>query len=229
MKRNKIFMRHQNYFKRGSILQFVSVGVMLISVALFVFGWSYFSYIQFFVLLPAGIALLVFHSLTTAAEGDIDRYLAERTQTLCPTWFEKNGRQKELLKAPAPVYTDGYEYREGTMLRRDKKGLLRSTSYTKAILYPKADALGIVAQTVSLVSEESEERDVQIPYASIRNLALVREKKSLAVGKKSTSVTVERLVIEYGEGETLAVPMRDSVDTDTWIEKIRALIQKAQE
>ena len=228
MKANKVFIKHRNYFKRGNVLLFVSVGAMVVSLVLFLFGWSWASYIQFFGVFPAGIALLVFHSVTTAGEGDLDRYLAERTGNLCPEWFEKNGRRKELLNSPSPVYTDGYEYREGTMLRRDKKSHLRSTWYTKAILYPTGEALGIVSLTVSLVSEETEARDVQIPYADIKNLALVREKKSLPMGKKTTSVTLDRLVMEYGAEETLAIPMHDSVDTDAWIEKVRELIRKAE-
>ena len=228
MKENKVFVKHRNYFKRGDVLLFASVGAIVASVVLYLFGYSWLSYYQFYVLLPAGIALLVFHSVTTAGEGDLDRYLAERTGSLCPEWFEKNGRQKELLNTPAPVYTDGYEYREGVMLRRDKKSRLRSTCYTKAILYPTGDALGIVSLTVSLVCEEVESRDVQIPYASIKNLALVRERMSLPMGKKATSITVDRLIVEYGEEETLAIPMRDSMDTDAWIEKVRELVRKAE-
>ncbi len=228
MKESKVFIKHRNYFKRGELLLFVSVGAIVVSVVLFLFGYSWISYYQFFFVLPAGIALLVFHSVTTAGEGDLDRYLTDRTQDLCAEWFEKNGRQKELLGTPAPVYTDGYEYREGALLRRDRKSHLRSTWYTKAILYPTEEALGIVSRTVSLVSEEIESLDMQIPYTEIRNIALVREKKRIAVGKKSVPTTAERLVIEYGELETLAVPMRDSVDTDTWIEKVRGLIEKAK-
>ena len=226
MKDNKTFQKHRNYFKRGDTLKITAIAVMAVSLILFFFGWSWISYIQFFVALPAGVALLVIHFTTTAGEDDLVHYIENATKEVSPDLLKTKEIQKKLLPSPAPVCEGGYEYREGVLVRRNKKGILLSSLYTKALLYPLDDAFCIKALTVSLFSEETTSLRLQIPYAEIRSVALVRETQSLLMGKKSVSATADRLVIEYGEGEAIKLPMRDSVDTDAWIEKVRELAEK---
>ena len=228
MKESKTFKKHQNYFKRGDTMKITAVAIMVVSLALFLFGWSYLSYIQFFVAMPAGIALLVVHFMTTAGEEDIVRYAEKATEEISLAKLEESDRKKKPATTWAPIATDGYEYPENVLVRRGKKGILRSSQYTKALLYPLDSGVGVMGTTVSVVSEQIENFSTEIPYANIRSISLAQEIHRIPVGKKSMSVTAHRLVIEYGENETLSVPMHDSVDTDAWIAKVQGLAEKSK-
>ena len=62
MKKNQNFKDHINYFKKTDTLKYVGGVMAVLGVLLYMFGWSYVSYIIATVFLPAGGVLFLIGS-----------------------------------------------------------------------------------------------------------------------------------------------------------------------
>ena len=60
MKANKDFKSHINYFKRSDSLKYIGIVLAVLGVFLYMFGWSYISYIIATIALPVGGALFMY-------------------------------------------------------------------------------------------------------------------------------------------------------------------------
>ena len=112
------------------------------------------------------------------------------------------------------------------MLKHSKNGSLRSSEYTKAIIYTLTDALYIHSKTVSVVSGEVKEATVEIPLLSITRFEIDSEEKTLAFMKKSFHVRDFRLFIEYSNGLSLSLPIVNSISSDKLVERVTRRIDE---
>jgi len=155
MKANKDFKSHINYFKRSDSLKYIGIVLAVLGVFLYMFGWSYISYIIATIALPIGGALFIIGSSGRASDGDINEYITKRTEGI-EIDLENNPSIKKRLLKQIPVETvEGYEYRDGLMVTKAKDGSIRSSEYTKSVLYSLSDALHIVSRRISIVSDET--------------------------------------------------------------------------
>ena len=69
---------------------------------------------------------------------------------------------------------------------------------------------------------------MEIPYTSITEFKLFKERRTLSFNKKAFAVTVTELHIEYDGGKIFSMPMQDNIKTDAYIEKINEQIAKAK-
>ena len=177
---------------------------------------------------PVGVVLFIIGSSGRSDEGTIDTCIETATEgievDLCAETKYKNRFQKHI----APEVIEGYEYREGVMLRYSKSGSLRSSEYTKAIIYTLSDAIYINARTVSVVSEEVRELSAEIPFVSIDRFEIVSDEKRLEFMKKTFSTRAFRLLIEYGDGQSLSLPITSSINSDKLVERIAKQITEAK-
>lgn len=213
-----------NYFKKSDSTKFVGIALVILGFVLFYFGWGWISYILMTLSVPVGVVLFIVGSSGRSDESVIETCIEERTEGL-EVELEKDIKYKHrILKHIPPEIVEGHEYNDGVMLKQAKSGVLRSSEYTKAIIYTLTDALYVNARTVSVVSEQIESTAVEIPFAMITNFAVEQEDKTLVFMNKSFSARPYRLVIEYGDGLSLSLPINNSVNSDVFVERTNNMI-----
>ena len=221
MKANKDFKSHINYFKRSDSLKYIGIVLAVLGVFLYMFGWSYISYIIATIALPIGGVLFIIGSSGRASDGDINEYIAKRTEGI-EIDLENNPSIKKRLLKQIPVETvEGYEYRDGLMVTKAKDGSIRSSEYTKSVLYSLSDALHIVSRRISIVSDETCDEDVEILYSNISDIRLENTDAKLTFGKKSFKTSDVRLVIKYDGEKSISLPAHDNATLDNFIEILK--------
>ncbi len=229
MKENKELKSNANYFNKGEALKFIGIGLMVLAGIMYFFGWGYISYILMSIGLPLGAVLLVVSTFGRSTESDIDAYIKKHTEGVEHKTDDQKKFEKRLYKK-IPIQTiEGYDYSEGLMYKKGKSGQVRSSKYCKAVIYPLETGLCICYRKISLVSDEIENNDMEIPYASITVFEMKSEDKNLTVGKNSIRVKETLLMIGNADGTALSLPIKDSIMTEEFVKKINALIAKSKE
>lgn len=217
-----------NYFKKTDTPKYVGLGLMIVGFAMLWLGWSYISYILMSIFIPAGIVLFLVGSSGRAGDSDIEAAIKKATEGVEVDLTEDKNYNKRILKHLSPETVEGYEYREGLLLTRAKSGSLRSSEYTKAVIYMLSDALYIPARTISLVSDNVNNRYVEIPYDMIDKVEITHEEANLTYGKKTFRAKIVRLSIEYGDGLVFTTPIHDDITSDALVENIKKMISTAR-
>lgn len=229
MKENKEFKSNANYFNKGEALKFIGIGLMVLAGIMYFFGWGYISYILMSIGLPLGAVLLVISTFGRSTESDIDAYIKKHTEGVEHKTDDQKKFEKRLHnKIPIQTF-EGYDYSEGLMYKKGKNGQVRSSKYCKAVIYPLETGLCICYRKISLVSDEIENNDTEIPYTSITVFEMKSEDKNLTVGKNSIRVKETLLMIGNTDGTVLSLPIKDSIMIEEYVKKINALIAKAKE
>ncbi len=229
MKENKEFKSNANYFSKGEVLRFIGIGLIVLAVIMYFFGWGYISYIIMSIGLPLGAVLLVVSTFGRSTESDIDNYIKKHTEGVEHKIEDQRKFDKRLSKKLQIQTFEGYDYSEGLMYKKGKNGVVRSSKYCKAVIYPLDTGLCICYRKLSLVSDEVENNDIEIPYASITLFEMKSEEKKLTVGKNYIRVKETLLVLESSDGTSLSLPIKDSIMTEEYVKKINMLIVKAKE
>ena len=221
MKASKDFKSHVNYFKRSDSLKYIGIVLAVIGVFLYMFGWGYISYIIATVALPIGGVLFIVGSSGRASDSDINEYIAKRTEGI-ELDLEENPNIKKRLLRQIPIETiEGYEYADGLMVTKAKDGSIRTSEYTKSVLYSLSDALHIASRRISLISDDTHNEDVEILYSDIKDIKLEKSDTKLAFGKSSFKATDVRLIIEYNVDASLSLPAHDNASLDNFIDMIK--------
>ena len=215
-----------NYFKKSESTKLIGIGLVILGFVLFYFGWGWISYILMSLSIPVGVVLFIIGSSGRSDESVIETCIQNGTEGLELELEKDTKYKKRILKHISPETVEGYEYNEGVMLKKSKSGSLQSSEYTKAIIYILSDAIYVNARTVSVVSEQVKNTTVEIPYGMITKFAVEQEEKSLTFMKKTFEVQPFRLVIEYGDGLSLSLPINNSINSDCFVEKINKLIEE---
>lgn len=227
MKKNQNYKSQVNYFKKSDTIKYVGIVLAALGVFLYVFGWGYISYIIATVTLPVGGVLFIIGSSGRASDSDIEEYITKRTERTELDLENNPGIKKRLLKQFPVEVIEGYEYREGLLVTKAKNGSVRTSEYTKSVLYPLSDAIYIVSRKISLISDESHDNAFEIPYTSIKDIKLEEETRPV-LGKKSFKVSNVRFVIEYDNEKTISLPARDNASLDSFIEKLKRIMSSNQ-
>lgn len=228
MKKDKNHKSQINYFKRSDTLKYVGIVLAVIGVALYMFGWSYISYIIATIALPIGGVLFIFGSSGRASDGDIDEYISKRTEGI-EIDLENNLNIKKRILKQVPIETvEGYEYENGLMVTKAKDGSIRTSEYTKSLLYPLSDAIHIVSRKISVIADEVHDDSIEILYSSISDIRIEKEETKLTFEKNSFKASYVRFVVEYDGGKVLSLPARDNASLDNFIEKITRIMSSSK-
>ncbi len=211
-----------NYFKKSDTMRLVGLGLLVTGLISLWLGWSY-SYILFVystVALPIGIIMFILGSSGRASDEDIEHFTSRVGDGLEVDLTEDKKYAKRVRKIPSPEYAEGYEYLDGLMYTKAKNGAVRSSEYTKAIIYFLTDGLYIVSRTASLVAEEVRNSTIEISYAQLEAAEILRESKYMSYNKNSYRVNNVRLVIKYDGGNSFSCPINDDIDADKLVQTV---------
>ena len=228
MKNNQNFKSQINYFKKSDTFKYVGGILAVLGVLLYMFGWSYVSYIIATVFLPAGGVLFLIGSSGRASDGDINEYIEKHTEGIELDLENNPSIKKRILKQLPIEVVEGYEYKAGIMAMKAKDGSVRTSEYTKSLIYPLTDGVCVVSRSISLVSDEVCDREIELSYSQIADIRLERNETRLSFGKKSFKVWDVRLVIEYDGDKVLSLPARDNASLDSFMEALRRSISNAK-
>ena len=223
MKQGKELKSNVNYFQQGEWTKYTGLGLLIGGAALFLWGWSYISYVLSTVMIPVGLAILLIRSIRCSNENDLDEYIQNHLESVEIDEVENKEFRQRRLKSPEPEICEGYEYREGVMLKKGKKGPVRSSKYTKAIIYPLKDGICVSRHTVSLVSEENLREITEISYDVLHKIEVVKDDLRLTYGKNTFTIHATWLNIEYGEGNWISVPCTDNVQTEDFVTRVKRI------
>ena len=211
-----------NYFKRGDGLRIFGMCLMVPGVLGLWLGWSYSYYLYLIstIALPVGFVCFLLSSIGRSSEEDIDACV-QRIGLDIERDIEKHPKQeKKVLAHIPPVTAEGYLYHDGLMFTRGKDGTVRSTEYTRAMVYVLSDALFITRRTGSLISEGIREDAVEIPFTMLEKAEIVTEEKTVTFGKKSFHVKETRLHVTYGDCMVFSTPIHNDITADQFAETI---------
>ncbi|MBQ8163988.1 MAG: hypothetical protein IJZ93_06475 [Clostridia bacterium] len=213
-----------NYFKKGDILKYIGIGLMVGGAILFIFAWGIL-YVISLALLPIGLVCLMLGISGRSSDADIDACIKEETKNIYVKLEDNFKYKKRILKHLTPESIEGFEYNDGVMIKRSKDGSLRSSEYTKAVVYMLADELYITERNVSLVSQNTRNNLYEIPYDIIKDVKIVTEEKKLSFQNKPYNVKTNHLIIKYGMGMIVSLPLQNDVRSLQLAEKITKVME----
>jgi len=216
--------QNRNYFTKGDTLKIVGIAMVVLGVLLYFFGMGYWSYVLMLTAIPLGIVLFFVGASGKASEADLDAHIALQMESFSVTPEEEKAYAKRVQKHLPPETLEGYEYDgEGLMLQKAKDGRIRSSAYTRTVVYRLTDALYCASRTVSLISEEVRDQTVEIPYETVTDIQLQRERVTARFGKRQFLVKKVCLVITYGE-ECFRAPLQDDTHAEQLVETLNQTV-----
>ena len=214
-----------NYFKMNDLMEYIGIGLMGVSLPLFIFAYGIL-WLLSCLMLPLGVILFIIGVSIRSNDKDILSTVKRRTDGVVIPLDNLGINERRInRKLPIEILED-FEYEGGVMLKKSKKGIIYSSKYTKTALYILTDALYISTKSISLISDEAKEKKFEIPYASIEEVRLDKNQKSLSFGKKMFDVVEERLVVRYNGGYKFSVPIHADVKATATVEKINRAIEE---
>jgi hypothetical protein len=215
-----------NYFKKSDAIQYVGIGLAIVGFAMLWFGWGWIAYILCTVGMPTGLALFFWGTAARSSESDIDECIQRETVGMEARFEGDRFYEKRILKHIPPVTAEGYEYREGLLLKKAKNGSLRSSVYTKAIIYVMSDRLYIAERCVYLVEDKTDKRVNELVYDDIERVELYREDKNIAFGKNSYRAKVCRISVKKADGSEWSAPINDDVESEKLVQTVNEIIDE---
>lgn len=225
MKKNKNTKVNANYFTKTDTLKIAGIITVIVSAVEFFFGWSYIGYLISCAGLAVGVVLFIVGSSGRVSEGEISEYITKNTDGACEIGAEEKALSKRVLKVPAPLTATGFVFEDGVMLKKNKKGSLISSIYSKTILYALDTSLLIRRRTLLIAEHEVSDSEQEILYTDIKRIELTEETEDIAFGKKVFRARKSNLVIETTDGTVLLIPAADNVESDTFLSDIRRILK----
>ena len=115
-----------------------------------------------------------------------------------------------------------------SVLRKTKNETI-SSRYTKSLIFILTDGFIVRTRSVSLISEEDRNKKIEIPFNSINELSVIREDKKLNFNKKEYNITTDRLLIRYGNGYKLLLPMHVDIKSKELEARLKKFINEYKE
>jgi hypothetical protein len=218
---------NENYFLKKGTLKYVGVAMAALGFLLYYVGWGWISYIVMCTCLPGGAVLFIVGSSGRAADEDIDEYIAVKMRGI--------SRERELEKnfsarlSPLDSFyeLEGYELSEGLMFAKTKGGSVRSSVFTKTLVYILTDGLYLVGRSISLIDEEKcEDRAGELLFSDMERAEICEEMKSFNFRGNLFRVKDMRLKIVMKSGEEISIPMHDDLRSELIVERINREIQR---
>ena len=215
-----------NYFTKGDSLKFVGAAMVALAFLLYFVGWGWISWILICTFFPVGAVLFIVGSSGRSGDDDIDEYIAVKTRELDPNLDLNKDYAQRIMKYSEAVEIEGYEFRDGLMYTKTKKGVVRSSEFTKTVIYTLTDALHITSRTVPLTTdEERADRVLELPYEDIVRAELSEEQRRFVFNKKSFSVKELRFCVVMANGETVSMPIHDDLRSEQLVENVNRILE----
>jgi len=214
--------QNENYFKKNDIILYVGAVMLVIGAILLTVGkrrWI----APCCTLMAIGVVVFIIGTTVRSNTKEIMDILQKKMEGMDMSYDTLGVPERRVLRDIKPEIIENYEYDETVMLRREKNGTV-SSKYTKAAIYTLTDAFVIRARTVSLVSDDTRNKKVEIPFDSISDISVVREEKKLTYNKKDFNITTDHLIIKYGNGYKIALPMHVDIKSKELAERLNKTV-----
>lgn len=219
----KNYKSNINYFKKWEGLKTLGLGMMVVGFACLWLGWGW-TYLIGAALMTAGIAVFLVGNIGRSSEEEIKEEIKRRSEGIeFPEVETERHFYKRVPTKQEILDFSGFSLSDGLLLKRMKNGSICSSEYRVARMFLLSDAFYVKTRTFSLVSDVEEEETLEIPFASVEDVAVLRETKNLPCGKKVFSVKPCHLVVIFGEGMKLYLPAPDDVYVDELAARLKKL------
>ncbi len=215
-----------NYYKKSDTMKLVGIALALVGFAMLFFGFGWISYILATIGLPTGVVLFFVGSAARSSEADIDECIKRGSEGMEVALEDDRHYAKRIIKHQPPITLEGYEYDDDLMFKKAKNGSVRSSRYTKAIVYILSDRLYVSEGSIYLTEDRVDKRILELGYEDISKVEIHREEKSVSFNKKSFAVKVCRFEVYVKDSVEWSVPMNDDVGIEKTIEKLNLMIEE---
>lgn len=214
------------YFNKTDTMRTVGLGLLIGGFAALCLGFatSYILFVIGTVLILPGALVFIIGSAGRSNDEEIKHCIARAVEGMEIDLSGDRAYAKRIIPKSEPEIAENYEYREGLMLTRSKSNSLRSSEYTKSILYLLSDAVLIVSRSFSLVEDKTVNSKVEIAYRDIEKVEICRDTASIPFKKKTFTAHITRLVITYDGGKAFVTPIHDDITADQLVQKIERLV-----
>ena len=224
----KNYKSNINYFKKWEGLKTLGLGMMIVGFACLWLGWGW-TYLIGALLMIAGITVFMIGNIGRSTEEEIVAEIKRRAEGIEFPEVEKERYFYTRVPAkPEILEFSGFVLSEGLLLKRMKNGSICSSEYRVGRVFLLTDAFYAKTRTFSLVPDVCEEETLEIPFASVEEVAVLRESKELPCGKRIFSVKPCHLVIVFDGGKKLYLPASDDVYVDELAERLKKLASTAK-
>ena len=216
-----------NYFNKKGSLKIWGVAMVALGFLLYYFGWGWISYILMCTFIPAGAVLFIVGSSGRASDEDIDEFIEIKMRDLDPSLDTDKSYATRIIKGTEPFTLEGYEFSEGLMYQKTKSGSVRSSEFTKSILYVLTDAVYVVTRRISLISDEEGKDTVrELAIGEIERAEICEEIKSFTYNKNLFRVKDLKLRISMKNGDPLIIPIHDDLRSEGAAEAINRAVER---
>ncbi len=224
----KQIKRNRNYFTKTDTMLYVGIGLLVVGIILFFFGYGYVSYVLASIAAPVGLVLMLVGASQRVTDADIDACIAKQTEGMAVDLVENPKFQKRMLAHIPMLPLQGYVYDDAKLHKYAKSGSVRSELFDSALIYALDTELYVVRRRISLLSEQEPETEIiEIPYVSMEKPEIANESVKLTFGKQTRTVNYSLLCLKWEE-RTLQLPMQSNNDVDEFITKIARVLADAK-
>lgn len=225
----KNYKSNINYFKKWEELKTLGLGMMIVGFVSLWLARSYFMWIAGGAILTAGVVVFLVGNIGRSTEAEITEEIKRRSEGIEFSEVEKERHfYKRVPAKPEILEFSGFSLSEGLLLKKMKNGSVCSSEYRLARVFLLTDAFYAKTRTFSLVSDACDEETLEIPFASVEDVAVLRESKNLPCGRKVFNVKPCHLVILFDDGKKLYLPASDDVYVDELAARLKKLTQTAK-
>lgn len=227
----KNYKSNINYFVKWEGLKTLGLGLLIVGFGGLWLGpaISFIFWILGSPLLIAGVVIFLLGNIGRSTEAEIVEEIKRRSSGIeFPEVERERSFYKRIPKKQEILDFSGFVFSEGLLLKKMKNGSMCSSEYRVGRVFLLTDAFYAKTRTFSLVSDALEEETVEIPFASVEDVAVLREDKTLSCGKKVFSVKPCHLVIVFDDGKKLYLPASDDVYVDELAAKLKRLAERAK-
>ncbi len=225
----KNYKSNINYFKKWEGLKTLGLGMLIVGFACLWLARTYFMWIAGGAILTAGVIVFLLGNIGRSTEEEIVAEIKRRSEGIEFPEVEKERYFYTRVPAkPEILEFSGFVLSEGLLLKKMKNGSICSSEYRVGRVFLLTDAFYAKTRTFSLVSDVCEEETLEIPFASVEEVAVLRESKELPCGKRIFSVKPCHLVIVFDGGKKLYLPASDDVYVDELAERLKKLTSTAK-
>ena len=212
---------NENYFKKSDNLKAIGLGMAIVGFLMLWIRLHWLTYMLSPVALIAGLVMFFIGSAGRSSEADVDEYIKRETMGIEVDFMGDRYYEKRLLKHISPIIAEGYEYSDGLMFKKAKNGSVRSSVYTKAVIYVLSDRLYVSERHVDIVGGNTAKNIVEMKYDDIANICITREEKRVSFGKSSYNVKLCGMAVTDNDGGVWMAPINDDIDSEKTVEKIK--------
>ena len=218
----KQLKRNLNYFTKSDTPLYVGIGLLVVGVALFFFGYGYISYVIASILAPVGLVLALVAASRRVTDADMDACIAKLTEGMEVDLVENPKFAKRMLKQIPMIKLQNYIFDNALAHKYAKNGAVRTEKLEASLIYALDTELYVVHRCFSLLADECDTQVYEIPYTDIESIEITEQQTKMTFGKNTRTVAYSLLTIKGAS--TLGLPMQSNADTDEFVSRVKRVL-----